>query len=133
MENKIEKNTDKKLEAGRRILYIEDNRDTAEAVSIILEDAGFRAELAFSGKEALKKATKGSFDLILLDIMLPDMSGWDIFTKLRERNGFKYVFLSVIPVSSERMDELKKAGVSDYITKPFRKVDLVERVKKVLS
>ena len=69
----------------------------------------------------------------MLDIMLPDMSGWDIFQKLKkDKVQAKYAFLSAIPVSSERMEELKKAGVSDYITKPFEKDDLVERVKSIL-
>jgi DNA-binding response OmpR family regulator len=117
---------------AKKILYIEDNRDTAEAVKIILDSAGFETELAFTGRDGLRKVGK-YFDLILLDIMLPDMSGWDVFTKLKKINGFKYVFLSVIPVSAERMRELKKAGVSDYITKPFKKSDLIARLNKVLK
>jgi len=118
----------------KKILYIEDNEDTAEAVKLILNHAGFQTEIATTGKEGLKKAKKKKFDLILLDIMLPDMSGWDIFTKLKkEKVKAKYAFLSAIPVSKERMRELKKAGVSDYITKPFEKKDLINRVKKMLK
>ena len=118
----------------KKILYIEDNEDTATAVKIILNHAGFSAETASTGKEGLKKIKKIKFDLILLDIMLPDMSGWDIFTKLRkDKVRAKYAFLSAIPVSKERLKELKKAGVSDYITKPFEKKDLIERIKKMLK
>lgn len=117
----------------KKILYVEDNEDTAEAVKIILTKAGFKTEIALSGNEGIKKAKK-EFDLILLDIMLPDMSGWDIFTKLKKNKvNAKYAFLSAIPVSIERMKELKKAGVSDYITKPFEKNDLIARVKKMLE
>jgi two-component system, OmpR family, response regulator VicR len=66
--------------------------------------------------------------------MLPDMSGWDIFKTLsKQKNGSKYIFLSVIPVSTERMKELKKSGISDYITKPFSRKDLVDRVRKVIG
>jgi len=61
------------------------------------------------------------------------MSGWDIFTRLRKRDGCKYAFLSVIPVSNARMKELKKVGISDYITKPFKKLDLIERLNKILE
>jgi len=118
----------------KKILYVEDHEDTAEAVKMMLENAGFEADISLSGKEGLLKARKKNYDLILLDIMLPDMSGWDIFQTLKERkNKSKYIFLSVIPVSSERMIELKKSGVSDYITKPFRKDDLIERVKKTIK
>ena len=116
-----------------KILYVEDNKDTAEAVKIILDNAGFQTETVSNGKEGIKKAEHG-FDLILLDIMLPDMSGWDIFATLSKKKiKSKFAFLSAIPVSSERMQELKKAGISDYITKPFSKEDLINRVKKILG
>ncbi|MBR9704656.1 response regulator, partial [Candidatus Pacearchaeota archaeon] len=79
-------------------------------------------------------AINEKFDLFLLDIMLPDMSGWDIFENLKNKNKTsKYAFLSAIPVSSERMNELKKTGISDYITKPFSKQDLIDRIKKILN
>ena len=116
----------------KKILYVEDNQDTAEAVQIILNNAGFQTEIALCGKDGLAKAFKG-FDLILLDIMLPDMSGWDIFEKLKKKDHVKFAFLSAIPVSNERMQELKKAGVADYITKPFEKEDLIKRVKKIIG
>lgn len=118
-----------------KILYTEDNEDTAEAVRIMLSAAGFDIEIAKNGKECLQKSSEKKYDLYLLDIMLPDMSGWDIFERIKGKlkEGAKFAFLSAIPVSSERMDELKKAGVSDYITKPFSKDDLIRRVKKTLS
>lgn len=116
----------------KKILYVEDNQDTAEAVKIILSHVGFDVTLSACGKDALMAAKK-HFDMVLLDIMLPDMSGWDIFEKLRNTKGTKFAFLSAIPVSSERMKELKKAGVSDYITKPFMKDDLISRIKKILK
>jgi DNA-binding response OmpR family regulator len=117
----------------KKILYIEDNQDTADAVKILLKNAGFDSEIANSGKEGLKKA-KDNFDLYLLDVMLPDMSGWDIFEQLKNKGvKAKFAFLSAIPVSTERMEELKKAGVSDYITKPFAKQDLIARVKIILG
>ena len=117
---------------SKKILYVEDNVDTAAAVKVMLDSAGFEAEVANNGKDGLKKA-EGGFDLILLDIMLPDMSGWDIFEKLKKNGETKFAFLSVIPISSERMAELKKAGVSDYITKPFTKADLIKRVGAILG
>jgi DNA-binding response OmpR family regulator len=112
----------------KRILYIEDNQDTADAVKILLNNAGYDTKTVASGREVLKNPD--NFDLYLLDIMLPDMSGWDIFENLK-KNGIKskFIFLSAIPISNERMEELKKAGVSDYITKPFVKQDLIERIK----
>ncbi len=118
----------------KKILYIEDNQDTAEAVKVILTNAGYDAKTAANGKEGLKIVGKEDFDLILLDIMLPDMSGWDIFATLSKQDvKSRFAFLSAIPVSGERIEELKKAGVSDYITKPFTKRDLIERIKKIIG
>lgn len=116
---------------GKKILYIEDNRDTASAVKIILEEEGYEVELAYNGKSGIRMFKKG-FDLCLLDIMLPDMSGWDIFEKIK-KSKCKFAFLSAIPVSKDRIGELRKVGVSDYITKPFMKKDLIKRVKKILK
>jgi DNA-binding response OmpR family regulator len=119
----------------KKILYIEDNQDTAEAVQIMLKYAGYDAQIASNGKEGIKLAEnqKIDYDLFLLDIMLPDMSGWDIFEKLKKTTKAKFAFLSAIPVSMERMEELRKTGVSDYITKPFTKEDLIKRVKKIIG
>lgn len=117
----------------KKILYVEDNLDTAEAVKIILEKEGFEAEIVSSGKDCMRIAKEKKFDLILLDIMLPDMSGWDIFDNLKGKVVSKFAFLSAIPVSKERMAELKKSGISDYITKPFAKEDLIRRIKTILK
>ena len=118
----------------KQILYIEDNQDTAEAVKLILTKAGFELDISLSGKDGISKAKKKHYDLCLLDIMLPDMSGWDIFQKLKkDKVKSKYIFLSVLQVSTERMNELKNAGINDYITKPFIKADLIARIKKVLE
>jgi DNA-binding response OmpR family regulator len=115
----------------KRILYVEDNPDTANAVKIILDNSGFNVDLALNGGEGLKKISDSKYDLILLDVMLPDMSGWDIYGKVKSKVGAKFAFLSAIPVSSDRMEQLRKEGVSDYITKPFAKADLIERIKKI--
>lgn len=116
----------------KKILYVEDNEDTADAVSIMLSNAGYEIDIAHEGHSGLKKAQKKEYDLILLDIMLPDMSGWDIFEKLRGKVKSKFAFLSAIPVSNERLSELRKAGVSDYIMKPFTKADLTNKIKRIL-
>ncbi|MBW2984339.1 response regulator transcription factor [Candidatus Woesearchaeota archaeon] len=116
----------------KKILYVEDNKDTANAVKTVLANAGFNVEIAPNGNQCLRKS-KNPFDLYILDIMLPDMSGWDLFEKLKENNTkSKFVFLSVIPMSTERIKELRRAGVSDCITKPFGKSDLISRIKKIL-
>ena len=118
----------------KNILYVEDNQDTSDAVKTILENQGFDVTIANCGKDAINIAKNHSFNLFLLDIMLPDMSGWDIYEKLRSKNlPSKFAFLSAIPVSNGRLDQLKKAGVSEYIMKPFSKEELIQKVNKILS
>ncbi|MFH0971027.1 MAG: response regulator [Candidatus Micrarchaeota archaeon] len=118
----------------KRVLYIEDNVDTAEAVKILLGNAGFEVEVEHCGKDGMFRMQREKFDAVLIDIMLPDMSGWDIYESIRGKfPETKYSFLSAIPVSKERLEELKNEGVSDYITKPFKKEDLINRVKKMVA
>jgi len=117
----------------KTILYVEDNPDTNQAVKIILTRAGFEIDTALNGAEGLKKAFTKKYDLVLIDVMLPDMSGWDIYAKLKPKLDCKYAFLNAIPISVDRMDQLLKDGVSDYIIKPFVKTDLIARVKKMLE
>lgn len=118
----------------KKILYVEDHEDTAMGVKTILSDAGFGVDIAPTGKTAINKAKKQNFDLIILDIMLPDMSGWDVFLTLKKKiKGAKYVILSVVPVSEERKEELKRAGISDYILKPFTKKKLIMKIKRIVK
>jgi len=117
----------------KKVLYVEDNLDTAEAVKIILSGVGYEVDLAHTGKEGLKKIENGIYDLVILDIMLPDMSGWDIFEKKEENKKCKYAFLSILPVEQERRKELAKEGVVDYLTKPFTKEELIKRIHSILK
>lgn len=117
----------------KKILYVEDNQDTAEAVKLILESVGYEVMVKPNGQEGIEAAKNNKYDLILLDIMLPDMSGWDIFENIKDKIKTKYAFLSALPVSTDRKNELKKAGVCEYIMKPFTKADLIGRIQKVLG
>ena len=117
----------------KRLLYVEDDEDTFNAVKMLLETRGYQVDGAANGAEALSLVTKEIYDLILLDIMLPDMSGWDIFEKIHVLcPGQKIVFLSAIPISWDRGEVLAKGGVMDYIMKPFDNNDLIRRINKIL-
>jgi two-component system OmpR family response regulator len=136
----------------KKIMYVEDDADTRNLVARILEAEGYTVITAESGDECLSLLGKESVDLILLDIILPTMSGWDAFEKIKnvysvyEDHGWptyekirdvsmtvKVAFLSVIPVSDERLSTLKSYGVSDYLMKPFEKADLLVRIRKILE
>jgi len=115
-------------------MHVDNEPDTIELVKFILTRAGFDFVPAYSGKECLDKLKIEDVDLVLLDIMMPDMSGWDVFQRIKNmKKRPKVAFLSVIDVSEERKKVLLKSGISDYITKPFDNEDLIKRVKEMVS
>lgn len=119
---------------SNEILVVDDEPDTIKLVKTILESDGYTVTEAYSGSECLEKIKTEHPDLILLDIMMPDMSGWDTYDQIRERDkNMKVAFLSVIQVSNERKEKLISEGLSDYITKPFTADELLKRVDKIVS
>ena len=118
-----------------RILLVDDEPDLLVLVRNILRDEGFTVDTAENGEVALKKARSFKPDLVVLDMMMPGMSGVDVCQKLRdspETKGLKVVFLTVVRFSEAGMNVLREFGVMDYITKPFETKDLIKRVKKAL-
>jgi two-component system, OmpR family, response regulator VicR len=117
----------------KTIMVVDNEPETVTLVKTILENKGFKVTTALSGKDCLINIKKGKPDLILLDVMMPDMSGWDVYQKIRKTDSkTKIAFLSVIEVSPERRKTLIKSGVSDYITKPFMPDDLVKKVSLIV-
>lgn len=118
----------------KRILHVDDEQDTLEVVKTILEKEGFGVDSVKSGKRALTRVDLNSYSLILLDIMMPDMSGWDLFTRISKiKPEYNVIFLTILEIAPEKLKELKKHGIKDYITKPFDRDDLVKRVKKAIT
>lgn len=116
------------------IMHVDDNDDTRKVVELILKSEGYKVISVKDGKSCLKKLQKETPDLVLLDMMMPDMSGWDIFQKIRKKNiNTKVAFLSVMSIEESRKQNFYKNGIADYILKPFTDDDLVKRVKKVLA
>jgi len=116
----------------KKILCVEDDVDAADALKTTLEIAGYKVAVASRGKIGVRMLQKQKFDLVILDIMMPDMSGWDVFQKVKHLK-MKFAFLSALSQTPERLQELKKQGVSFYITKPFTKDGLVRKVKQTLK
>lgn len=121
---------------GKRILIVDDEQSLLELVSAILDEEGFEVETTLNGKEALDKLKSAKPDLVILDMMMPGMSGRETAERIRNDPTTKdipIIFLTVAKFSEAGKDILKKLGIKDYITKPFENDDLVKRVKKVLS
>ncbi|RLC32439.1 two-component system response regulator [Candidatus Woesebacteria bacterium] len=127
---KVIKMADKK----KKILHVDDEPDTLEVVKTILEKEGYEVDSVSSGKDALKEIELDNYSLLLLDIMMPDMSGWDLFTRITQiKKEYKVVFLTVLAISESRLNQLKDHGVIDYIKKPFDRDELVAKINKIVS
>jgi DNA-binding response OmpR family regulator len=118
----------------KKILHIEDDEDTRDLVGALLKKKGYLVSSLAGGLDCLDILDNCDADLILLDVMLPDMSGLDILRRLRRdpaKGRLKVAFLSMVPVSEDVLSDMKRSGVVDYIMKPFDNEDLVKRIGKV--
>jgi len=118
-----------------KILVAEDERDIRELIAFTLRFAGFDVELSSNGEDAVKKAPQMMPDLILMDVRMPRMTGYqacDALKKEPETKEIPVVFLSAKGQESEIQEGLK-AGAVDYILKPFAPDELTAQVKKILK
>ncbi len=118
--------------SGKKVLIVDDELDTLELIKLVLESGGFKTILATNGMEALEKVKESKPDLILLDIMMPDMDGWEVFRKIKENNS--KIPVAILTAKAQNIDRLLGLHVlkaDDYITKPFGKNELIDKVKKL--
>lgn len=121
-----------KYASHKKVLIIDDEPDTLELVKLVLESGGFETVLAASGKEALNELKASKPDLVLLDIMMPDMDGWEVFRKIKEYNiNMPIAILTAKAQNFDRLLGLHVLKADDYITKPFGKNELISRVRKL--
>lgn len=115
-----------------RILVIEDNHDIAHLVELHLRDAGFDVELATDGRRGLTLASNGSYDLIVLDIMLPELDGLEVCRQLR--GAAIQTPILMLTAKTAELDRVVglELGADDYLTKPFSIRELLARVKAIL-
>jgi len=113
---------------SEKILLVEDEKTISDIVKFNLEREGYVVETAFDGKEALDKASECKPDLVLLDVMLPKMDGFQVCRKLREKFTMPILMLTA---KDEELDKVLglEMGADDYITKPFGMRELLARVK----
>ena len=114
-----------------RILVVDDEKEIAELAALYLENEGYEVTQCFTATDALEKAEKDPPDLAVLDVMLPDGSGFEVCRKIREKYTYPVIMLTA---RGEQMDKITglTLGADDYITKPFLPLELVARVKAQL-
>ncbi|MFW6132684.1 MAG: response regulator, partial [Planctomycetota bacterium] len=127
------KDDDQRL-ADSRVLVVDDNEQNLELLVAYLEDIGCAVDSATSGSEALEKVAAGTPDLILLDIMMPRMSGFEVCRKLKSDPGTRDIPIIMVTALNELGDieQGVEAGTDDFISKPVNRLELLTRIKSLL-
>ena len=115
-----------------RVLYVEDEKFLAEAVKHNLGKEKIDTDLAFDGEDGLNKAVDNIYDVVILDVMLPKLSGIDILRRMREKKiSTPVIMLSALSEVEDKVNGLD-AGADDYLAKPFKTAELVARIKALV-
>ena len=123
------------MSGARRVLVVDDQEDIREMAGLILIRAGYEVRTAASGREALAVLCEAPFDLVLLDINMPELDGWATLRRIRADETNDAVRIAMFSVKSEVRDKVAglKDGAVDYITKPFGVDELVSRVSRIFA
>lgn len=121
--------------AQRKILIVDDELSILIPLQFLMEKSGYQAVLAQSGKEAIDKITESKPDLILLDIMLPDLDGYEIFEIIRSNQEWQSIKVIFLTAKNREVDIARglTLGAEAYITKPFSNARLVEKIRQLLD
>jgi DNA-binding response OmpR family regulator len=113
------------------VLVVDDERAIRRLLRMYLTDAGFTVAEAGTGEEAIEQVRRGGIDIVLLDLMLPGMDGYEVCRRLRETTSTPVIMLTARGEEAHRVTGLE-LGADDYVTKPFSPVEVVARVKAVM-
>src|SRR4030042_627359 len=120
----------------KRVVYVEDELEMIDLVRLILGRKGYEVIGADGGREGLDTIRKELPDLVLLDLMMPDMDGWDVYQQMKAEDSTQKIPVIVVTAKAQSIDKvlgLHIAKVDDYISKPFSPQELVDSVEKVLA
>jgi len=120
----------------KRILCIEDQPEMIELIRLILSREGFAVEGAGGGREGLQAMQKSPPDLVLLDLMMPEMDGWEVYRQIKSNAELSDIPVIAVTAKAQKIDRilgLHIAGMDDFITKPFGPEELVASVERLLG
>jgi len=118
------------------VLYIEDDPEMIDLVTLILNRRGFQVKGAHGGRQGLDILQTMTPDVILLDLMMPDLDGWDVYHQIKAMDNIREIPVIIITAKAQAIDRvlgLHIAKVDDYISKPFRPQELMDSIERVLS
>jgi DNA-binding response OmpR family regulator len=123
------------MSGARRILVVDDQRDILELAATVLAGAGYSVSTAASGVGALDRIAEEAYDLLLLDINMPGMNGWETLRLIRADARLDALPVVMFSIKGEVHDKIHgmQEGALDYITKPFEVDELLERVRRILD
>src|ERR1039457_730810 len=116
-----------------RILVVDDEVDIRESLEALLDLEGYSVDLAQNATEGLKKIESGSYDLVLLDLMMPDRSGMEVLQDVRERDTETPIFMITAYGSVEVAVKALKAGANDYFSKPWDNEKLLVEIDRMIA
>ncbi len=120
----------------KRILCIEDEAEMIELMRLVLEREGFEVTGAMGGEQGLKAMRQEKPDLILLDLMMPGIDGWEVYRQMRADKELTEIPVIIVTAKAQSIDKvlgLQVAKVADYITKPFGPKELIGSIERVLA
>jgi len=123
-------------EEKKTVVCVEDEPEMIDLVKLILGRKGFELVGAVGGREGLETVRKLKPDLVLLDLMMPDMDGWEVYQQMKADDDLKAIPVIVVTAKAQSIDKvlgLHIAKVDDYVTKPFGPQELLQSVNKVLG
>lgn len=115
-------------------MVVDDEPDTVDLIKLVLETEGFEVTSAYSGKECLEKLKIEKPSMILLDLMMPGMDGWEVFHEIKKK--YEDIPVAILTVSDRDIDKMLGLHVlkaDDYIIKPFGRQELIDRIRRILD
>ncbi|MBN2386010.1 MAG: response regulator [Anaerolineales bacterium] len=122
--------------AGKKILCIEDEAEMIDLIRLILSRRGYEVQGANGGLEGIEMIRQDKPDLVLLDLMMPDMDGWEVYQQMKADEATRHIPVIVVTAKAQSIDKvlgLHIAKVDDYIAKPFSPQELLASVEAVLA
>ncbi|HEX2949709.1 MAG TPA: response regulator [Armatimonadota bacterium] len=121
---------------NNRILVVDDEQDIRQLVALIMEAAGYEVVQAANGMEGLRALEEKTYDLVILDIMMPEMDGWEVCRHIKNQSQTKDIPVLILTVRSQPLDKvigMEVVHANDYLTKPFERRELLDAVERLIT